>query len=213
MAIRWHGALMIFGWMGCTTLGILMARFSRDHFPNHTIIGMKVWFQMHRIWMILGWAAMVASYIIIFIHFGGWSGTSFHTVGGLIAGLLATAQGMNSYLRPAPDSPKRWVFDYGHWFVGNAAHCLARKYFELLIFFKLRNFCLDQWPTSSSRVCVEVRASTGWLSHTYSSTLSLVISSRRSKSECCRWLVASIVCLLFTSGSLSSSWSCSCLFR
>lgn len=126
MAIRWHGALMIFGWMGCTTVGILVARFSRDHCPNSTIFGLKVWFQMHRTWMFLGWVAMLASYIIIFVHFGGWTGSTFHTVGGLIAGLLATAQGMNSYLRPAPDSPKRWLFDYGHWFVGNAAHCLAR---------------------------------------------------------------------------------------
>lgn len=127
-SIRWHGALMIFGWLGCVTVAIIMGRFSRDHYPSRTILGLKLWFQMHRALMIIGWCTIVASYIIIFTYYGGWVGTSFHTVGGLVAGILATCQIFNSFLRPAPDSRNRWIFDYAHWFVGNAAHCLACKF-------------------------------------------------------------------------------------
>ncbi|KAH9401137.1 DOMON domain-containing protein frrs1L, partial [Tyrophagus putrescentiae] len=116
---------MIFGWIGCVTVAIIMARFTRDLWPEKKLFGTKYWFVVHRYLMIIGWLAIVASYVVIFVQFGGWTHTSSHSVMGIVAGILATLQIGNSFLRPGPDSPHRWIFDYGHWFIGNTAHILA----------------------------------------------------------------------------------------
>ena len=69
LAVRWHGeyqhlghilmigdqwsakliisfiaSLMIFGWIGCVTVAILMARFTRDLWPEKKLFGAKYWF-------------------------------------------------------------------------------------------------------------------------------------------------------------------------
>lgn len=69
-------SLMIFGWMGCVTTALIMARFTRDLWPEKKLFGTKYWFVAHRYLMCLGWLSMVASYIIIFVHNKGWSGVS-----------------------------------------------------------------------------------------------------------------------------------------
>lgn len=35
---------MIFGWIGCVTVAILMARFTRDLWPERKLFGQKYWF-------------------------------------------------------------------------------------------------------------------------------------------------------------------------
>ena len=44
---------------------------------------------------------------------------------GIVAGILATIQMLNSFIRPQPNSKYRCLYDYGHWLIGNFAHLLA----------------------------------------------------------------------------------------
>ncbi len=67
---------MIFGWIGCVTVAIIMARFTRDLWPEKKLFGTKYWFVVHRYLMIIGWLAIVASYVVIFVQFGGWTHVS-----------------------------------------------------------------------------------------------------------------------------------------
>ena len=39
--------------------------------------------------------------------------------------LCACAQPIMAYFRPHPDTSRRWVFDWLHWFVGNSAFLMA----------------------------------------------------------------------------------------
>ena len=39
--------------------------------------------------------------------------------------LCACIQPVMAYFRPHPDTSKRWVFNWLHWFVGNSAYVLA----------------------------------------------------------------------------------------
>lgn len=70
--VRIHAALMIFGWMGCMTVAILMVRFNRNSWPDKKLFGSKVWFAAHRYLMIIGWLAIVISYVVMFIETKGW---------------------------------------------------------------------------------------------------------------------------------------------
>ncbi|KAI2806416.1 DOMON domain-containing protein frrs1L [Blomia tropicalis] len=123
--VRIHAALMIFGWMGCMTVAILMVRFNRNSWPDKKLFGSKVWFAAHRYLMIIGWLAIVISYVIMFIETKGWHKTTPHSVMGIVAGILATIQMLNSFIRPQPNSKYRCLYDYGHWLIGNFAHLLA----------------------------------------------------------------------------------------
>ena len=79
--------------------------------------------------MICTWTLTVAGFVIIFVQIQDWySETSNpHAIIGCVTTGLAFIQPFMAALRPTPDSPKRPIFNWSHWFVGSCAHILASK--------------------------------------------------------------------------------------
>lgn len=72
------------------------------------------------------------AFIIIFAELGGWTsvptGVNPHALIGLFTTLLAFIQPIMAHFRPHPGTPKRYIFNWAHWFVGNTAHLLSCTY-------------------------------------------------------------------------------------
>ena len=85
--------------------------------------------QFHRVLMVITWSLTVASFVIIFVELDGWTSVPVyknpHAVIGCFATGLTFIQPFMASLRPDPDSPKRFIFNWTHWLVGNIAHTLA----------------------------------------------------------------------------------------
>ena len=98
--------------------------------------------------MSLAWVLTLVAVVLIFVEIRGWSSVPTdrnpHALIGIIVFILAFIQPIMAYFRPHPGTPKRFIFNWAHWLVGNSAHILAS---ELLFFqpkIKLRlliNFC------------------------------------------------------------------------
>ncbi|XP_070532306.1 ferric-chelate reductase 1-like isoform X2 [Ptychodera flava] len=131
-AIKTHGSLMIFGWVGCASIAIILARYFKTVWPNSTLLGQKVWFTFHRGLMIVNLLCFCAAFVIIFVYVGGWvfyESTSdlpfVHATIGCIAVGLGITNPLIALCRPEPKSSKRPIFNWTHWAVGLSAHSLA----------------------------------------------------------------------------------------
>lgn len=120
--IRVHGALMLAAWIGTASVGILLARYYKSTWVNSQICGKDQWFAWHRFFMILTWALTIAGFVIIFVQLENWSTETIHASFGLATTIFCFIQPFMAALRPHPGTPRRAVFNWAHWFVGNAAH-------------------------------------------------------------------------------------------
>lgn len=64
---------MIFGWVFCVTVGIVMVRLRDVPALQNVLLGKELWFLFHMTFMGVGWSCIVISYAIIFIYRDGWS--------------------------------------------------------------------------------------------------------------------------------------------
>ncbi|KFM66711.1 putative ferric-chelate reductase 1-like protein, partial [Stegodyphus mimosarum] len=126
-SIKIHGTFMITAWVGFVSVGILLARHFKSAFENRTLCGVKIWFALHRSFMIVALIFVVIAFIVIFVYKGGWNYETRnpHAVLGCIATALGLFQPIMAAFRPAPDHPKRPIFNWLHWAVGNLAHIIA----------------------------------------------------------------------------------------
>ncbi|XP_076355010.1 putative ferric-chelate reductase 1 homolog [Tachypleus tridentatus] len=131
--IKLHGSLMVAAWIGFASLAILMARHYKQVWQANTLCTVKIWFAIHRFLMLLSLSLMIAGFVLIFLHVQGWSqvAPNPHPILGCVATGLALLQPIMAMLRPKPDARKRPIFNWLHWFVGNAAKIVA----VLTIFF------------------------------------------------------------------------------
>jgi hypothetical protein len=93
-----HGSFMIVAWIGCTSIGIVVARYFKSTWPNRKIAGKDVWFIWHVLCMFLTWILTLAAFIIIFIDVGEWR-TSVHSVTGCIAFVIAIVHPIGAIFR------------------------------------------------------------------------------------------------------------------
>lgn len=77
--------------------------------------------------MILTWTLTIAAFVIIFVELEDWSTETIHASFGLATTILCFVQPFMAALRPHPGTPKRTVFNWSHWFVGNAAQICGSK--------------------------------------------------------------------------------------
>ncbi|KAK6642360.1 hypothetical protein RUM43_003861 [Polyplax serrata] len=142
---RLHGALMVASWIGFTSAGILLARYFKTTWVGKRFCGKDQWFIWHRAFMVSTWCLTISAFVMIFVQVGGWySETSNpHGILGCITTGLSFIQPFGAALRPSPDSPKRPLFNWLHWLVGNSAHILG----IVTIFFavKLNKAELPEW--------------------------------------------------------------------
>ncbi|XP_065343218.1 putative ferric-chelate reductase 1 homolog [Cloeon dipterum] len=121
--VHLHGAFMVAAWIGAASIGILLARYFKKTWVGSQLCGKDQWFAWHRVFMIFTWCLTVAGFVIIFIEIGGWSSADNpHAILGCITTGLAFIQPFMAALRPAPNTPRRPLFNWLHWLVGNLAH-------------------------------------------------------------------------------------------
>ncbi|KAF4117120.1 putative ferric-chelate reductase 1 isoform X2 [Onychostoma macrolepis] len=124
--MKYHGALMLIAWMLAGSTGKLMAAYFKPDWPEQTLFGQKIWFQVHRMLMSLTVLLTAVGFAFPFIYRGKWSTRAgAHPYLGCTVMILAFCQPIMAAFRPAPDSSWRWIFNWLHWGVGNAAEIIA----------------------------------------------------------------------------------------
>ncbi|CAD6195286.1 unnamed protein product [Caenorhabditis auriculariae] len=147
-----HGILMTFAFSVFMSTGILFARHFRHHWPSTPIMGIKIWFHLHRTINLIGIAASICGFAIIFVvNDWQWVGPSpsrtsvenrrwgsVHSMLGLLACVVAWAQPIIAVFRCHPGDRTRFIFNWIHRFLGfgallmaAAATMIACKHFEL----------------------------------------------------------------------------------
>lgn len=122
--IKIHGGLMVFSWMFTVSLAIIFARYFKEAWSNQLLCGVKIWFAFHRTLMVVSVIMMVIAQTSIFYYVGGYR-IGIHQVLGSIAFAFALFQPLGALFRPHPDAGSRWIFNWLHWFGGNAGHITA----------------------------------------------------------------------------------------
>ncbi|XP_061489677.1 ferric-chelate reductase 1-like isoform X2 [Rhineura floridana] len=124
--IKTHGALMFVAWMTTVSIGVIVARFFKPVWPNSLLFGEEIWFQVHRILMIVTVLLTSASFALPFVYRGGWSEQAgFHPYLGCTVMALAIVQPLMAGFRPPPQAPRRQIFNWLHWSTGTTARILA----------------------------------------------------------------------------------------
>ncbi|XP_067677457.1 putative ferric-chelate reductase 1 isoform X2 [Haliotis asinina] len=129
--VKAHGSLMVLAWIFAASLGIVIARYYKPQWPESKCCGEKVWFQLHRSFMMLVFLAAVTAFILIFVDVKGWSdlgeeaSKKAHPILGVIVTALAVLNPIMALFRPHPNDANRPIFNWAHFGVGTAAHILA----------------------------------------------------------------------------------------
>lgn len=108
-----------------------------EYYRQEYVILLCCLLKWHRFFMILTWSMTIAAFVIIFVELGEWSSEVIHASLGLATTILAFIQPFMAAARPHPGAPRRPLFNWAHWFVGNAAQICGSK---LLFFFILHVF-------------------------------------------------------------------------
>lgn len=128
--LKLHGAFMIGSWIFAGSLGILLARYFKQTWTGSKCCKLDQWFVFHRILMVTTWLLTMAGFIIIFVELGlQWTKIPIeenpHAVLGCITTGLCFIQPFMALMRCHPGTPRRPIFNWLHWFVGNSAHILG----------------------------------------------------------------------------------------
>ncbi|CAL1531835.1 unnamed protein product [Lymnaea stagnalis] len=130
--VKAHGCLMVAAWIFLASIGIIMARHYKPVWTE-TMCSQKVWFQVHRITMVLVLLVTAAGFIIIFVNEKGeWSVIededkylSGHPIMGVIVMILTILNPIMALFRPKPGTSKRVIFNWAHMLAGLATHMLG----------------------------------------------------------------------------------------
>ncbi|XP_060899792.1 putative ferric-chelate reductase 1 [Labrus mixtus] len=124
--MKMHGSLMMLAWMLTGSVGTFIASFYKPDWPNQSLLGQKVWFQVHRGLMMLTLALTFASFCLPFFYRSGWSkGAGLHPYLGLSVLALSLIQPLMAAVRPPPDSGRRYIFNWAHFGFGTATEIMA----------------------------------------------------------------------------------------
>ncbi|XP_051970589.1 putative ferric-chelate reductase 1 isoform X1 [Xyrauchen texanus] len=126
LLIKYHGAIMLIAWMSTVSAGVIMARYFKPDWPESSILGQKVWFQLHRMLMTLTVLLTLVGFVLPFMYRGGWSKRAgIHPYLGCVVMALAVIQPLMALFRPAPDASRRYIFNWMHFGTGTLAQVVA----------------------------------------------------------------------------------------
>ncbi|XP_063768568.1 putative ferric-chelate reductase 1 isoform X2 [Eleginops maclovinus] len=126
LLIKFHGVLMLTVWMWMVSTAIFIARHYKNTWPETTVLGQKLWFQLHRTMMVLAVLLTGVAFTLPFIYRRGWSKRAgSHPYIGCTVMALSVIQLIMAALRPAPDSPRRIIFNWMHFVTGTGGQILA----------------------------------------------------------------------------------------
>ncbi|XP_046453170.1 putative ferric-chelate reductase 1 homolog [Daphnia pulex] len=124
-----HGSFMVIAWLMAASTGLLMPRYMKKTWVGKQFMKKDLWFVYHRGLMVLAWTLTVIGFIIIFVDVDGWVSESVsenpHPLIGCITTVLAFIQPFMALMRPMPNAPNRYIFNWAHMLVGYSAHILA----------------------------------------------------------------------------------------
>ncbi|KAL5016055.1 hypothetical protein ScPMuIL_005644 [Solemya velum] len=131
--VKVHACFMLLAWVFFTGVGIITARYYKSVWEYSTLLGLRIWFQIHRACMVAAFALTIIGFIIIFVEAGGYSQVCIgghgylkaHPVLGIIVTILVIINPIMSLFRPPPATTRRPIFNWSHWAVGMLAHLLA----------------------------------------------------------------------------------------
>ncbi|XP_054835155.1 ferric-chelate reductase 1 [Eublepharis macularius] len=124
--IKAHGALMFVAWMSTVSIGVIFARFFKPVWPHSLLFGEEIWFQVHRMLMMITVLLTSVAFVLPFVYRGGWSWQAgFHPYLGCTVMALAFIQPVMAAFRPPPQAPRRQIFNWLHWSTGTTARILA----------------------------------------------------------------------------------------
>ncbi|XP_048766049.1 putative ferric-chelate reductase 1 isoform X3 [Ostrea edulis] len=129
-----HGVLMVLTWMIFSSVGLVIARYFKSEWSDKTILGQKIWFQVHRACMVLVLLLTVISFFIIILSAEGYRDNlessdkkhlNSHPILGIVILILTCINPIMSFFRCSPDDNRRKYFNWAHFIVGVSAHILA----------------------------------------------------------------------------------------
>lgn len=129
--IQVHGTLMAIAWLCLAATGMVIARYYKQTWKNVKPCNKDLWFRVHQVVMTLVVLSSIVAFILMWIVKGFLLYSiedirkNPHPATGFATILCACIQPVMAYFRPHPDTSKRWVFNWLHWFVGNSAYVLA----------------------------------------------------------------------------------------
>ncbi|KAL4236048.1 DOMON domain-containing protein frrs1L [Mactra antiquata] len=130
--VKTHASLMIFAWIFCASIGIVLARHYKPMWPNDQLFNERPWFTLHRGLMLLAFVLCIAGVVVIFVDVKGWSelpGASnwqkAHPIIGIIVAVLTIINPIMAACRPHPDARRRTIFNWCHWGVGTCAQIVS----------------------------------------------------------------------------------------
>ncbi|KAM9487957.1 putative ferric-chelate reductase 1 [Clarias gariepinus] len=154
LLIKFHAAFMLIGWMTTVSTGVIIARYFKPDWPETTVCGQRVWFQFHRGLMLLTVVLTCIGFILPFVYRRGWSKRAgSHPYFGCTVMALAVIQPIVALFRPAPDSSRRYIFNWFHLGNGTVAQVLA----VVAIFLGIHQQALllpAPWTTGLLAACV-----------------------------------------------------------
>ncbi|XP_040571583.1 LOW QUALITY PROTEIN: putative ferric-chelate reductase 1 homolog [Lepeophtheirus salmonis] len=126
-----HGIFMVIAWLGCSSMGMLIARYYKNTWTKIQIADKDLWFVIHQILMITALVLSLLAAIFILSKAGFFpydskfiSNNPHPVIGGLTIG-LSLIQPIMGALRPTRGTRFRPYFNIGHWFLGNVIYILA----------------------------------------------------------------------------------------
>ncbi|XP_072535737.1 putative ferric-chelate reductase 1 [Salminus brasiliensis] len=126
LLIKFHAVFMLIAWMTTVSTGVIMARYFKPNWPETTLCGQRVWFQFHRALMLVAVILTCIGFALPFIYRGGWSKRAgSHPYLGCTVMALAVIQPIMALFRPAPDSSRRYIFNWLHLGTGIIAQVIA----------------------------------------------------------------------------------------
>ena len=135
--VKLHACFMVVAWLLLGGSGIFTARYGKKQFNNIKVMGKDLWFQIHRMFMVIAWTLSLVAFIIIVAdkQFDPLTKSAIkvnpHAVLGLVSFCLMFIQPFMALMRPDPGSENRWIFNWAHMLVGLSGMVLA----EIAVYF------------------------------------------------------------------------------
>ncbi|OQR75164.1 putative ferric-chelate reductase 1-like [Tropilaelaps mercedesae] len=124
--VQAHATLMTSAWLFTASMGMMLARHFKNVWEDKMPCGVKMWFACHRVFMVLTLLLSLAGVAIMFYRFGKFnSQAGWHPIFGLICVGLCICQPIMALFRCHPGTKRRPLFNWAHWFVGNAAQIIG----------------------------------------------------------------------------------------
>ena len=121
--VKAHGCLMVGAWLFFASIGIMMPRHFKPTFILE-VCSLKVWFVIHRGFMMTTVGFTAIGFILIFVHVEGWSELigedseyKKHPYMGVFVMAVALVNPIMALFRPHPGDSKRKYFNLFHGYV------------------------------------------------------------------------------------------------